>query len=203
MHTDDKRLQQVIKNLLSNAFKFTEQGRVTLQGRARAERLEPDQRPPQQRRPGARLLRHRHRHRHPRGQAAHHLRGLPAGRRHHQPQVRRHRPGPSISREIARLLGGEIVVVEPARQGLDLHPLPAARAAGDDRGGRSAAACAPGRQRLGHGAASASVADGAVGLRRRPRRHRRRRSRGADRRGRRRASPRSCSSWRASRASRA
>ena len=36
----------------------------------------------------------RHRHRHPRGQAAHHLRGLPAGRRHHQPQVRRHGPGP-------------------------------------------------------------------------------------------------------------
>ena len=36
----------------------------------------------------------RHRHRHPAGQAADHLRGLPAGRRQHQPQVRRHRPGP-------------------------------------------------------------------------------------------------------------
>ncbi len=30
MHTDAKRLQQVIKNLLSNAFKFTHQGGVTL-----------------------------------------------------------------------------------------------------------------------------------------------------------------------------
>ena len=36
----------------------------------------------------------RHRHRHPAGQAADHLRGVPAGRRQHQPQVRRHRPGP-------------------------------------------------------------------------------------------------------------
>ena len=41
-----------------------------------------------------RLLGDGHRHRHPEGQAEAHLRGVPAGGRHHQPQVRRHRPGP-------------------------------------------------------------------------------------------------------------
>ena len=35
MYTDDKRLLQIIKNLLSNAFKFTEKGRRPLKiGRA-------------------------------------------------------------------------------------------------------------------------------------------------------------------------
>ena len=34
--------------------------------------------------------------------------------------------GLSISREITRMLGGELKVESDARQGLDLHPLPAA-----------------------------------------------------------------------------
>jgi HAMP domain-containing protein/GAF domain-containing protein len=107
------------------------QGRPCLQGRD-----------PQGGAVGGGLLRHRHRHRHRRGQAAAHLRGVPAGGRLHQPHVWRHRPRPHhqprAGAPAGRGAGGE----ERPRRGQRLHPLPAAqhlgRAERRAHGGRGA-----------------------------------------------------------------
>ena len=149
IRTDEKRLQQVVLNLLSNAFKFTAQGGVTLSVRHGDGRLEPKPSGPARSRRGDRDFGQRHRHRHPAGQAEADLRGVPAGRRHHQPQIWRHRPRPvdqprdraAARRRAPGPLG--------SRRRLDLHALCAAavvrRAAGDP--GAAVSTASPPRRR--------------------------------------------------------
>ena len=98
----------------------------------------------------------RHRHRHPAGQAADHLRGVPAGRRQHQPQVRRHRPGPGDQPRDRPAAGRRDPPGQLARQGEHVHALPAAelRAAEDARA-RPAPAVGPAADRDSASAASA------------------------------------------------
>ena len=93
IRTDDKRLQQILMNLLSNAFKFTEEGQVVLRiapaptdetyhleslnraGEVVAFSVSDT---------GIGI---------PSGETTNHFRSLPAGGRNHQPQIRRHRSG--------------------------------------------------------------------------------------------------------------
>ena len=127
MHTDAKRLQQIIKNLLSNAFKFTHHGQVSLQRRAASRRLEPRQR----RRSTA-----------PTSVLAFSVTDTGIGIPPEKQQIifeafqqadgstsRKYGGtglGLAISREIARLLGGEIRLVSTPGRGQHVHALPAA-----------------------------------------------------------------------------
>ena len=90
LYSDEQRLQQILRNLLSNAVKFTAAGGVEL-------RVEPRRRTehvPRADRGDVVAFREGHRHRHRAARNSGDLRGVPAVRRHDQPQVRRHRPRP-------------------------------------------------------------------------------------------------------------
>ena len=90
--SDQHRLQQVLRNLLSNAVKFTSFGEVNLVIRRSTEKNFTT--PALTVADGVLAFEVTDTgHRHPAGAAADHLRGVPAGGRHHQPQVRRDRPG--------------------------------------------------------------------------------------------------------------
>ena len=101
LHTDEQRLLQVLRNLLSNAVKFTDSGAVELVIRPagadvpqsiREQLLEAGSLRDADAR-SDRVLGDRHRHRDRGQQDAGDLRGVQAGGRHDQPQVRRYGPG--------------------------------------------------------------------------------------------------------------
>ena len=126
--TDRQRLRQVLHNLLSNAVKFTEQGTVELCiGLAR-----PHGGGRRQRWPGGRgrVLGDRYRDRYFRRQSQDDLRGVPAGRRHHQPPLRRHRARAGHQPGGGRRAGRPDHRAEPAGQREHVHPVPAGRLPG-------------------------------------------------------------------------
>ena len=140
VRTDAQRLDQVLKNLLSNAFKFTERGYVNLQRRAGDGRLVAENRESQPRgkRPG--VFGQRQRHRHSDGQTDDDLRAFQQADGSTSRKYGGTGLGLAISRELARVLGGEIRVESSEGRGstftlfLPQNYSAAARASGRWRG---------------------------------------------------------------------
>ena len=119
---------------------------------------------------GDRVLGDRYRNRHSSRQTAHHLRSVPAGRRNHQPQVRRHRTGPFHQPRTGQAAGRRNPAAKRARRRQHVHAVSAANLchagpATQERGSEDARRCfwnrppAAGREReRGHDPASSALA---------------------------------------------
>ena len=130
-----------------------------------------------------RLRGHRHRHRHLAREAEDHLRGLPAGRRQHQPQVRRHRSRPRHQPRACQPARRRDPAAQHARQGQHVHAVSAPQVC------RSARAFVQPEQQCARRARAAGALPPHPGAsaradRRRPRRPEARRHGPAHRRGR-------------------
>ena len=126
IETDEQRLQQILKNLLSNAFKFTETGGVALRIEPRRTASRYASAPLERADAVVAFAVDRHRDRHPARQAAADLRGVPAGRRDDEPPLRRHRARAlDQPRDRAAARRRDPGRVE-RRRGQHVHALPAA-----------------------------------------------------------------------------
>jgi hypothetical protein len=98
----------VLKNLLANAFKFTEKGSVTVQVGRATRGWDPDNASLRRAREVLALAVHDTGIGIEAREAGDHLRGVPAGRGRHQPPLRRHRARARDQPRDLALLGGEL-----------------------------------------------------------------------------------------------